>query len=334
MRRPVKLDLKMARYLMVQKMKRRKHFPFVTMLEPLEACNLRCIGCGRVIEYKDVIERRLSVEESLAAVHASGAPVVSISGGEPLLHEQIGDIVRAIVDEKRFVYLCANGLLLREKLDLFSPSPYFSFVVHLDGTKKIHDYVTRHDGTYEEAIAGIREALVRGFRVNTNSTLFHGSDVEDLHRLFSTLTEMGIEGLMVSPGYAYEDVSDKELFLKRQESIAVFRKVLDPSRAFPFYNNPLYLDFLRGEREYDCAAWTTPTYTVLGWRKPCYILADEHTDDVEELFDPKLWERYGPGKDRRCTNCMMHSSFEGASILKAFSHPRDLLTVALEERRG
>jgi len=334
MRRPVKLDLKMARYLMAQKMKRRKHFPFVTMIEPLEACNLRCIGCGRVIEYKDVIKRRLSVEESLGAVHASGVPVVSISGGEPLLHEQIGDIVRAIVDEKRFIYLCTNGLLLREKLDLFSPSPYLSFVVHLDGTKKIHDYVTRHDGTYEEAIAGIREALVRGFRVNTNSTLFHGSDVEDLHRLFFTLTEMGIEGLMVSPGYAYEDVSGKELFLKRQESIAVFRKVLDPSRAFPFYNNPLYLDFLRGEREYDCAAWTTPTYTVLGWRKPCYILADEHTDDVEELFDPKLWERYGSGKDRRCTNCMMHSSFEGASILKAFSHPRDLLTVALEERRG
>lgn len=333
MRRPVKLDLKMARYLIAQKAKRRRHFPFVTMVEPLEACNLRCISCGRVIEYKDVIERRLSVEESLGAVHASGAQVVSISGGEPLLHEQIGDIVRAIVDEKRFIYLCTNGLLLREKLDLFKPSPYLSFVVHLDGTKKIHDYVTRHDGTYEEAIAGIREALVQGFRVNTNSTLFHDSNVEDLHRLFFTLTEMGIEGLMVSPGYAYQDVSDKELFLKRQESIAVFRKVLDPSRAFPFYNNPLYLDFLRGEREYGCAAWTTPTYTVLGWRKPCYILADEHTDDVEELFDPKLWERYGPGKDRRCINCMMHSSFEGASILKAFSRPRDLLTVALKERR-
>ena len=334
MRRPAKLDLAMARYLMAQKAKRKKHFPFVTMLEPLEACNLHCIGCGRVIEYKDAIHERLSVEESLVAVHASGAPIVSVSGGEPLLHEQIGEIVRAITEEKRFVYLCTNGLLLREKLDLFKPSPYLSFVVHLDGTKKIHDYVTRREGTYDEAIAGIREALSRGFRVNTNSTLFHGSDVEDLHTLFAQLTEMGVEGLMVSPGYAYEDVSDRELFLKRQESIAVFRQVLDKSKGFPFYNNPLYLDFLRGEREYDCAAWTTPTYTVRGWRKPCYILADEHTDDIEELFEPELWERYGPGKDRRCINCMMHSSFEGASILHAFSHPLDLLTVAREERKG
>jgi hopanoid biosynthesis associated radical SAM protein HpnH len=215
MRRPAKLDLAMARYLMVQKARRKKHFPFVTMLEPLEACNLHCIGCGRVIEYKDAIHERLSVEESLVAVHASGGPIVSVSGGEPLLHEQIGEIVRAITEEKRFVYLCTNGLLLREKLDLFKPSPYLSFVVHVDGTKKIHDYVTRREGTYDEAIAGIREAIARGFRVNTNSTLFHGSDVEDLHTLFAQLTEMGVEGLMVSPGYAYEDVSDRELFLKR-----------------------------------------------------------------------------------------------------------------------
>jgi hopanoid biosynthesis associated radical SAM protein HpnH len=180
----------------------------------------------------------------------------------------------------------------------------------------------------------IREAIARGFRVNTNTTMFHGSNVEDIHKLFATLTKMGVEGLMVSPGYAYEDVSDRELFLQRQESIKVFRQVLDPSKGFPFYNNPLYLDFLRGERQYDCAAWTTPTYTVRGWRKPCYILADEHTEDVNELFDPKLWENYGPGKDRRCANCMMHSSFEGASILQSFSHPLDLLTVAREERKG
>lgn len=333
MKRPLKLDLKMARYLMLQKAKRRKRFPFVTMLEPLEACNLHCIGCGRVIEYKDVMDKRLSIEESLSAVHASGAPIVSISGGEPLLHEHIEEIVRAILSEKRFIYLCTNGLLVEEKLDLFKPDPYFSFVVHLDGTKKIHDSVTQRAGTYETAIAGIREALARGFRVNTNSTLFHGSDVEDLHALFSTLTSMGVEGLMVSPGYAYEDVSDRELFLQRQESIAVFRKALDASKGFPFYNNPLYLDFLRGERQYDCAAWTTPTYTTLGWRKPCYILADKHTDDINELFDPQLWENYGPGKDRRCVNCMMHSSFEGASILHAFSHPIDLISVVREERR-
>jgi len=311
MRRPAKLDMKMARYLMAQKARRRKFFPFVTMLEPLEACNLHCIGCGRVIEYKDYINRRLTVEQSLAAVHASGAPIVSISGGEPLLHEQIGEITRAILEEKRFIYLCTNGLLLEEKLDLFKPSPYLSFVVHMDGTKEIHDMVTRHPGTYDQGMRSIREAIARGFRVNTNTTMFHGSNVEDVHKLFSILTGMGVEGLMVSPGYAYEDVSDRELFLQRQESIKVFRQILDSSKGFPFYNNPLYL----------------------GWRKPCYILADEHTEDINELFDPKLWENYGPGKDRRCANCMMHSSFEGASILHAFSHPLNLLTVAREERK-
>ncbi len=333
MRRPLKLDMKMARYLVAQKAKRRKYFPFVTMVEPLEACNLRCIGCGRVIEYKDYMDDRLTVEQTLDAVHASGAPIVSISGGEPLLHKQIDEITKAIVEEQRFTYLCTNGLLLQEKLDLFTPSPYLSFVVHMDGTRDIHDMVTRHPGTYDQAIKGIKDAIARGFRVNTNTTLFHGSNVQELHKLFAILTEMGVEGLMVSPGYAYEDVSDRELFLRKQESINVFRQILDPSKGFPFYNNPLYLDFLRGEREYGCAAWTTPTYTVRGWRKPCYTLADEHTDDVDELFDPKLWQRYGPGKDRRCANCMMHSSFEGASILHAFSHPLDLLAVAREERR-
>lgn len=332
MKRPLKLDLAMARYIVAQKAKGRRYFPFVTMLEPLEACNLRCIGCGRIAEYRSVLAERLTVEESLAAVHSSGAPIVSVAGGEPLLHPQIGEIVRAITDERRFVYLCTNGLLLQEKLDLFKPSEYLSFVVHLDGTEEIHDYVTRREGSYRTAIAGLKEAIRRGFRVNTNTTLFHGSDVEDLHELFALLTGLGVEGLMVSPGYAYEDVSDRELFLEREESIKVFRRVLDPGRNFPFYNNPLYLDFLRGKRNYPCAAWTTPTYTVLGWRKPCYILADEHTDDVGELFDPNLWDRYGPGKDRRCTNCMMHSGFEGASILEALSRPRDLLTLARGER--
>ena len=334
MKRPVKLDLKMARYLMLQKATGRTHFPFVTMLEPLEACNLTCIGCGRVIEYENAMDRRLSVEESLSAVHASGAPIVSISGGEPLLHPQIEEIVRAILAEKRFIYLCTNGLLLQERLDRFPLSPYLSFVVHLDGTKTIHDHVTRREGTYDAALAAIQDALRRGFRVNTNTTLFHGSNVEDLHKLFAQLTQMGVEGLMVSPGYAYEDVSDQDLFLQREESIGVFRRVLDQGKGFPFYNNPLYLDFLRGEREYSCAAWTTPTYTVLGWRKPCYALADEHIEDVGELFNPAVWKSYGPGKDRRCTNCMMHSSFEGASILKALSRPRDLFTLARGERRG
>jgi hopanoid biosynthesis associated radical SAM protein HpnH len=332
MTRPLKLDMRMARQIVAHKMRGVKRFPFVTMIEPLEACNLNCIGCGRIREYKDVIDRRLTIDECLAAVRASGAPIVSVSGGEPLLHPQIDEIVRAILDDGRFIYFCTNGLLLKENLDRFKPTERLSFVVHLDGTAKTHDRVTKRPGTYETAIEAIREAIARGHRVCTNTTLFHGSDVEDLHALFRRLTGLGIEGLMVSPGYAYEDVPDRELFLKRQESIRVFRRVLDSSNGFPFYNNPLYLDFLRGERTYDCAAWTTVTYTVLGWRLPCYALADRHTDDVFELFTEDLWERYGPNNDRRCANCMMHSAFEGASVLHALTHPGTLARMALGVR--
>ncbi len=328
MSRPFTLDVAVARHIARNKIRREKRFPFVTMLEPLEACNLACAGCGRVREYRDVIDRRLSVDECLAAVRASGAPIVSVSGGEPLLHGQIGDIVRALRDDGRFMYLCTNGLLLREKLDLFPPSRQLCFVVHLDGTEAVHDSVTERPGTHKTAVAGIRAAIERGHRVCTNTTLFHGSDAGDLHTLFADLQAMGVEGLMVSPGFAYGDVQDRDLFLERSESIRVFRRVLDPEKKFPFYNNPLYLDFLRGDREYPCAAWTTVTYTVKGWRLPCYALADRHTDDVSELFAPELWTKYGPGVDPRCGNCMMHASFEGASILDALSKPARLLRVA------
>jgi len=324
MSRPWKLDVAVGKYLMREKARRRKRFPLVTMLEPLEACNLACVGCGRIREYTRVLDRRLDVDECLRAVRVSNAPIVSISGGEPLLHRDIGQIARAVAGDRRYIYLCTNGLLLRERLDAFTASERLCFVVHLDGTEEIHDQVTEREGTYAEATAGIREAIARGHRVCTNTTLFHGSDVEDLHRLFGRLKQMGVEGLMVSPGYAYEDAPDRELFLLRQESIDVFRRVLDPASGFPFYNNPLYLDFLRGERTYECAAWTTPTYTVLGWRVPCYTIADRHAEDLDEVFEAALWEDYGPGRDRRCANCMMHSAFEGASILHALSHPRAL----------
>ena len=328
MSRPFRLDLSVARHLIGRIARRAGRFPLVTMLEPLEACNLACVGCGRVREYRDAMDRRLTVDESLAAVRASNAPIVSISGGEPLLHRQIGELVRAVTADRRFVYLCTNGLLLQEKLDLFEPSARLAFVVHLDGTESAHDRITGRPGTYATAVAAIRDAVSRGHRVCTNTTLFHGSDVDDLHALFATLVDLGVEGLMVSPGYSYEDAPDRDLFLQRRESIAVFRKVLDPSKGFPFYNNPLYLDFLRGDREYDCAAWTTVTYTVLGWRLPCYAIADRHVDDVGELFADGVWERYGPGRDPRCANCMMHSSFEGASILDALRRPKALARMA------
>jgi len=334
MSRPWTLDVAVGKYLMRRKLARKKRFPLVTMIEPLERCNLACVGCGRIREYRDAMDRTLSVDECMDAVHASGAPIVSLSGGEPLLHPQIGDIVRAVRETGRFIYLCTNGLLLESMLDTFSPTPELCFVVHLDGTRDLHDAITHHAGTFDAAVSAIQAALSRGYRVCTNTTLFHGTDVGDVHQLFRFLTELGVEGLMVSPGYAYEDVPHQELFYQRRESIDVFRRVLDPSMGFAFYNNPLYLDFLRGDRTYDCAAWTTVTYTVLGWRLPCYAIADRHVEDVEELYADALWERYGPGRDKRCANCMMHSSFEGASILHALRHPRALARLARGTRGG
>ena len=337
MGRPLSMTVELSRYLLPRRRwpQKGKLFPIVLMLEPLEACNLRCIGCGRVREYADVMHLRMSADQALRAAEEAGAPVVSVSGGEPLLHPQIVDIVRGLIEQRRWVFLCTNGLLLRESLDKFRPDKRLCFVVHLDGTEKVHDKVTQRPGTYREAIAAIREAIGRGFRVCTNTTVFHGSDVPDLKALFRTLKELGVEGLMLSPGYAYEAVSEKDLFLQRQESIKVFRELLDGGERFPFYDNRLFLDFLRGEREYrECAAWAIPTYTVKGWRKPCYLIADEHVEDLREILEPKLWERYGPGRDPRCAGCMLHSGFEPQSVLDAVNHPWKLFLPRILQRNG
>lgn len=324
MGRPLRMTVELGSYLFRRRKwpKRGKLFPIVLMLEPLEACNLRCAGCGRVREYAAVMEKRMGVDEALRAAEEAGAPVVSISGGEPLLHPQITEIVRALLDQRRWVYLCTNGLLLRESLDKFAQNRRLCFVAHLDGTEKVHDAITGRPGTFQEALAAIGEARRRGFRVATNTTVFHGSDVEDLRRLFRLLTDLGVEGLMISPGYAYEAVPKKELFLRKEESVRVFRAILSGRDGFRFYDNPLFLAFLRGEREYrECAAWAIPTYTVLGWRVPCYLIADRHTPELREVLDPKLWERYGPLHDPRCAGCMLHSGFEPQTVLEAVNRP-------------
>lgn len=328
MPRPLGMTLDLARYLLPRRRwpERGRLFPMVLMLEPLEACNLRCAGCGRVREYAGVMDRRMIVEEALAAADLAGAPVVSVSGGEPLLHPQIADIVEGLADQGRWVFLCTNGLLLAEALPRFRPNKRLCFVVHLDGTAGVHDAVTGRPGTYGQAVAAIARARQAGFRVATNTTAYHGSDPADLHELFRALVGLGVEGIMLSPGYAYEQVPERELFLRREEAVRVFREILD-GQKFPFYDNPLFLDFLRGERTYDCAAWAVPTYTVLGWRVPCYLIADRHTADLEEVLDPELWARYGPGKDPRCAGCMLHAGFEPASVLDALNHPWRLLRI-------
>jgi hopanoid biosynthesis associated radical SAM protein HpnH len=297
----------------------------VLMLEPLEDCNLHCVGCGRVREYAACAGERLSVEQCLAAAERAEAPVVSVSGGEPLLHPDIVDIVHGLLEQGRWVFLCTNGLLVRESLPKFTPHPRLCWVVHLDGTESVHDRVTGRPGTYREAVAAIREAQARGFRVCTNTTVFHGADVSDVDALFRELAALGVEGIMASPGYAYEHVEERELFLQRQEAVRLFQHLLERGERLPFYDNPLFLDFLRGRRSYSCAAWAVPTYTVRGWREPCYLLADRHAEALEELLEPELWERFGPGNDARCAGCMLHSGFEPASVLDALQHPWRLL---------
>ncbi len=326
----MELALRLGWYILKSKITGRKRFPLVTMLEPLEACNLACEGCGRIREYEPVLDRMATVEQCLAAVEDSGAPIVSIAGGEPTLHPQIHEIVNRITARKKFVYMCTNALLMERVMKRIPPSKYFCFVVHLDGMEEVHDRSVYRKGVFKIATRGIKTALEQGYRVTTNTTVFNGCDEDDLIEMFTMVTEMGVEGAMVSPGYKFEAVPNQELFVSRQNVRRIFKNVLDPKRGIRFYNNPLYLDFLKGNRDYQCTAWSNPTYTVMGWREPCYLLGDRHTQDVNELYDENLWDKYGVGKDPRCANCMMHCGFESASVFGALKSPRDALKMIKE----
>ncbi len=328
-KRPLELTTRLAGYILKNKLKGRGKFPLVTMLEPLEMCNLACIGCGRIREYKPVLDKMMSVDEALAAVHESGAPIVSIAGGEPTIHPRIDEIINELIEDKYFVFCCTNGLLLHRIMNKIPPSKYLCWVVHMDGMEEKHDESVDRKGVFTKAVDAIQSALDRGYRVCTNSTVFRTSDVGDLNEMFRLVADMGVEGSMISPGFDFEDAPDQDMFLTRQESHSLFQQLLDPenSKGAVFYNNPLYLNLLKGEREYQCTAWSNPTYTVMGWRKPCYPLADEHVEHVNELFDQDIWDRYGVGKDPRCANCMMHCGFESATIFTAVKTPKDWVTL-------
>jgi hopanoid biosynthesis associated radical SAM protein HpnH len=328
-KRPIELSFRLALYLLKNRLAGRKRFPLVTMLEPLEMCNLACAGCGRIREYQPVIDKMMPVDVALDAMKESGAPIVSIAGGEPTIHPKIDEIINRLIEQKYFVYCCTNGLLLDRMLPKIPPSKYFCWVIHMDGMEEKHDESVARKGVFKKAVRGMELALSQGYRVCTNTTIFKNSDVEDLWEMFRLVNEIGVEGSMISPGYDFEDAPDRDLFLTRQESRNIFKKLLDPTRTggMKFYNNPLYLNFLQGDREYQCTAWSNPTYTVLGWRKPCYPLADEHVQDVNELYEAGLWQKYGVGNDPRCANCMMHCGFESATIFQAISTPKDWATL-------
>jgi hopanoid biosynthesis associated radical SAM protein HpnH len=291
------------------------------MLEPLFRCNLACAGCGKIQYPADVLKRHLTPEQCFKASEECGAPMVSIPGGEPLLHPQISDIVGGLVDRRKYVYLCTNALVLQEKLDIFRPNKYFTINVHLDGQKQFHDRSVCREGTYDKAVAGIREALSRGFRVTTNTTLFNDANPSSVRAFFNEMTDLGVEGMTLSPGYSYEKAPDQDHFLARTETTRLFNAALNNgNKRWKFNQSPLFLEYLTGKREYDCTPWGMPAYNLFGWQKPCYLLQDGYFETFAELLEKTEWNRYGrESGNPKCADCMVHSGFEASAVNDTFS---------------
>jgi hopanoid biosynthesis associated radical SAM protein HpnH len=307
------LSWSLTRYLIGNKLRGTKRFPLVLMLEPSFRCNLACAGCGRIREYRDILDVTLPLEECLASVDEAGAPVVCITGGEPLLHPEIGQIVRGITARKRFVYLSTNGLLLQDSLGKFAPSPYMSFVLHLDSLAETHDRFAGRKGVFETAISAMRSAKRADFQVRVNTTIYKSADMKEIEQLFAMLSQIPVDGIMVAPGFSYEAVNN-DIFLSRGEVNEAFRQIYGLRKRFPFYNTPVYLEFLAGKRELKCTPWSNPTRNPKGWKRPCYLITDGHCQSFRELLEETHWERYGAGNDPRCRNCMMHCGFEASAI--------------------
>ncbi len=330
---PISQMATVATYIVRQKLARRERYPLVLMLEPLYRCNLSCAGCGKIQYPSNVLKSQLSVEDCLRAVDECGAPIVSIPGGEPLLHPEIDRIVAGLVARKKYIYLCSNALLLEEKLDLFEPSKYLSFSIHLDGLEAEHDASVCRPGTYQRAVRAVELALARGFRVTTNTTLFHGADPQRTADFFDAMMQLGVEGMMVSPGYSYAAAPDQEHFLAREATRELFRRIfrLGEQRGarWRFNQSPLFLEFLTGAREHACTAWGMPSYGVFGWQKPCYLLQEGYAQSFEELITDTAWDRYGPASGNpACQNCMVHSGFEATAVDEGFSSWRGFAAMA------
>ena len=315
---PLRQAARVGAYMFVNKVRRRDKYPLIVEMEPLFACNLECPGCGKIQHPTEVLRKRLSVEECVGAMEECGAPMVSIAGGEPLLHPQIGDIVGALTERKRFVYLCTNGVLLRRKMDQFKPSPYFSWAVHVDGLRERHDIAVARQGVFDEVVEAIREAKRRGFRVTTNSTFFDTDTPESVRGVLDFLNDdLGVDSLMVSPGYAYEKAPDQEHFLQVEQTRQLFREAFADGRRkrWRLNHSPLFLDFLEGKVDFQCTPWGIPSYSVFGWQRPCYLMADGYAETYQELLDTTDWDSYGRGRDERCSSCMAHCGYEPSAVI-------------------
>jgi hopanoid biosynthesis associated radical SAM protein HpnH len=315
---PLRQNMRMASYLMRQRIKGTQKYPLIVELEPLFVCNLACPGCGKIQYPTEILRKRLSPQDVFDAIEECGAPMVSVAGGEPLLHPQIKEIVEGLIARKRFVYLCTNAVLMKRKMDLFKPSSFFSWVVHLDGLKDRHDEAVDREGVFDEAVEAIREAKRRGFRVTTNSTFFSNDSPKTVRSVLDFLNDdLKVDAMMISPAYAYEKAPDQDHFLGVTESRQMFTEAFADGhrKRWRLNHTPLFLDFLEGKVDYDCTPWGIPSYSILGWQKPCYLMADGHTKTYKELLDTTDWSKYGRGRDERCDNCLAHCGYEPTAVL-------------------
>jgi len=317
---PLSQSLAVTLYVLRQKLTGNTRYPLVLMLEPLFRCNLACAGCGKIQYPEHVLQRRLTPEECWAAAEECGAPIVSIPGGEPLIHPDMPEIVRGLVARKKYVYLCTNALLLERKLDEYTPSTYLTFSIHMDGLREEHDIAVCRDGVYDIALRAIKAALARGFRVTTNTTLFDGANPERVRTFFDRMMELGVEGMMISPGYSYQKAPDQEHFLRRHRITELFGAILkDRKKHWRFNQSPLFLEFLMGKRDYQCTPWGNPTYNIFGWQRPCYLLQDGYAPTFKALMETTDWDRYGTGRNEQCADCMVHCGYEATAVDDTFS---------------
>jgi hopanoid biosynthesis associated radical SAM protein HpnH len=333
---PVRQSIVIGRHLVEQKLRRRDKYPLIVEIEPLFACNLACAGCGKIQHPHDILRRRMPVEQAVAAVEECGAPAVSIAGGEPLMHPQIDEMVNELVKRKRFVILCTNAVLLRKRFDKFNfkPSPYFQFAVHIDGLKERHDESVDKVGVFDEAIAAIKFLKEKGFRVTTNSTFFNTDTPQTIIDVLNFLNdEVQVDEMMISPAYAYEKAPDQDHFLGVQETRELFRKAFADGRRkkWRLSHSPLFLDFLEGKVDFQCTAWGIPSYSLLGWQKPCYLMNDGYVKTYKELVETTDWDSYGRGKDPRCNNCMAHCGYEPSAVLATMGSLKESLRAMREQ---
>ena len=318
---PVSQMWTVASYVLKQRLRGNKRYPLVLMLEPLFRCNLECAGCGKIQYPVETLRKQLTPEQCFHAADECGAPIIAIPGGEPLLHPQMDEIVKGLVARKKYVYMCTNAILLEKHLHRFTPSKYLSFSIHLDGPKEEHDVAVCREGIYEVALNAIKAALAKGFRVTTNSTIFNTVDPARMRQFFDTMMDLGVEGMMISPGYPYEKAPGQELFLHRKETTTLFQRLLgNAKRRWKFNQSPLFSEFLQGHWDLECTPWGSPTYNLFGWQKPCYLMQEGYCETFRELLDTTEWSRYGhKSGNPKCADCMMHCGYEPTAVAETFS---------------